>query len=73
MVHSIANASYGRFASLDRAQFHHKQFEKTFDSMAHSFVYWTQALLSRELLAPNVPCSSASPTPSRRTSPMASA
>lgn len=52
MVHSIANASYGRFASLDRAQFHHKQFEKTFDSMAHSFVYWTQALLSRELLAP---------------------
>lgn len=53
LVHSIANASYGRFASLDRAQFHHKQFAKTFDSMAHSFVYWTQALLSRELLAPD--------------------
>lgn len=52
-VHSIANASYGRFASLDRAQFHHKQFEKTFDSMAHSFVYWTQALLQRELLEPS--------------------
>jgi NAD(P)-dependent dehydrogenase (short-subunit alcohol dehydrogenase family) len=26
--------------------------QKTFDVMAHSFVYWTQALLRRDLLAP---------------------
>lgn len=51
-VHSLANASYGRFASLDRAQFHPRQFDKTFESMAHSFVYWTQHLLKAELLAP---------------------
>ncbi len=52
LVHSLANASYGRFASGDRAQFHPKQFNKTFESMAHSFVYWTQELLAADLLAP---------------------
>lgn len=53
MVHSLANASYGRFTSGDSAQFHPKQFNKTFESMAHSFVYWTQALLAADLLAPH--------------------
>jgi len=51
MVHSLANASYGRFASGDRAQFHPKQFNKTFQAMAHSFVHWTQGLLEHDLLA----------------------
>jgi len=52
VVHSLANASYGRFTSGDRAQFHPKQFDKTFESMAHSFVYWTQSLLAADMLAP---------------------
>lgn len=53
MVHSIANASVGLLASgPERAWIHPKQIGKTFDSMAHSFVYWTQALLRRQLLAP---------------------
>ena len=50
-VHAIADASYGLFASGDERQFHHKQFAKTFDRMAHSFVYWVQNLLANDLLA----------------------
>jgi NAD(P)-dependent dehydrogenase (short-subunit alcohol dehydrogenase family) len=53
VVHSIANASVGMLASgPESAWIHPKQISKTFDSMAHSFVYWTQAVLRRELLAP---------------------
>jgi NAD(P)-dependent dehydrogenase (short-subunit alcohol dehydrogenase family) len=53
MVHSIANASVGLLASGPESDWiHPKQIGKTFDSMAHSFVYWTQALLRRQLLAP---------------------
>lgn len=53
MVHSIANASVGLLASGDEAAWiHPKQVAKTFDSMAHSFVYWTQALLRRDMLGP---------------------
>jgi len=52
-VHSLANASIGRFVSGDADQFVHRQFEKTFESMAHSFVYWTQQLVQRDLLAPD--------------------
>jgi NAD(P)-dependent dehydrogenase (short-subunit alcohol dehydrogenase family) len=53
IVHSIANASVGRLASGDPAAWiHPKQIQKTFDSMAHSFVYWTQAMLRRDLLGP---------------------
>lgn len=51
-VHSIANASIGRLASGDAAQLHPKQFQKTLDAMASSFVYWVQELLARDLLAP---------------------
>jgi NAD(P)-dependent dehydrogenase (short-subunit alcohol dehydrogenase family) len=51
-VHSIANASLGRLSSGEKDQLVPRQIQKTFDSMAHSFVYWTQALLSRDLLAP---------------------
>lgn len=51
-VHSLANASLGRLASGDDEQLTPQHFQKTFDSMAHSFVYWVQALLARDLLAP---------------------
>ena len=51
-VHSIANASLGLLASGDSATIAPRQLHKTFDSMAHSFVYWTQQLLARDLLAP---------------------
>ena len=51
MVHSIANASVGYLASGD-SWIHPKQIDKTFNSMAHSFVFWIQELLRRELLAP---------------------
>jgi NAD(P)-dependent dehydrogenase (short-subunit alcohol dehydrogenase family) len=51
-VHSIANASLGRLASGERDQLAPRQVQKTFDSMAHSFVYWTQELRARDLLAP---------------------
>ncbi len=71
-VHSIANASVGRFVperggprdgspkvapdeDRDTALYRvlaPKHFQKTFDSMAHSFVWWAQALVERDLLAP---------------------
>ena len=51
-VHSIANASLGRLASGEKDQVVARQIHKTFDSMAHSFLYWTQELLARDLLAP---------------------
>lgn len=54
-VHSIANASVGRL--LPGGEGIHRQlkprnFQKTFDSMAHSFAWWAQALVERDLLAP---------------------
>lgn len=52
VVHCIANASVGRFVSLDGSHFVPRQVEKTFDSMAHSFLYWVQELLAQEVLAP---------------------
>ena len=50
-VHSIANASVGRLASGADDQLRVRQFHKTFDSMAHSFVWWVQEMLARDLLA----------------------
>jgi NAD(P)-dependent dehydrogenase (short-subunit alcohol dehydrogenase family) len=52
-VHSLANASLGRLASGAADQFVPRQIQKTFDAMAHSFVYWIQELLARDLLAPS--------------------
>lgn len=52
-VHAIANASVGLLAADQEKRLRPRQFEKTFESMAHSFVYWTQELLARDLLAPN--------------------
>ncbi len=50
-VHSIADASYGRFSSCSEDQLHPKQIEKTFDRMAHSFIYWVQEMRARDVLA----------------------
>jgi NAD(P)-dependent dehydrogenase (short-subunit alcohol dehydrogenase family) len=50
-VHSLANASLGHF-SVGGDILSPRQIQKTFDSMAHSFVYWTRALVERDLLAP---------------------
>jgi NAD(P)-dependent dehydrogenase (short-subunit alcohol dehydrogenase family) len=52
-VHSLANASLGRLVSGERDWMGPKQVDKTFNSMANSFVYWTQELVRRDLLAPN--------------------
>jgi 3-oxoacyl-[acyl-carrier protein] reductase len=50
-VHSIANASIGHLVT-GGPLLHPKQVLKTFDSMAHSFVYWARELVQRDLLAP---------------------
>jgi len=52
-VHAIANASVGRLTSAGDDKLDVRRIEKTFNSMAHSFVYWVQALLAFDLLAPN--------------------
>lgn len=59
-VHSIANASIGYLAEVPPARpgetptlLHPKQIDKTFQSMAHSFVYWVRELHARRLLAPS--------------------
>lgn len=52
-VHSIASASVGRFVDPAGEDLAPRQIEKTFDAMAHSFVYWAQALFRRGLLAPS--------------------
>ena len=52
-VHAIANASVGRLTSDGEDKLDARRIEKTFNSMAHSFVYWVQALLAFDLLAPN--------------------
>jgi NAD(P)-dependent dehydrogenase (short-subunit alcohol dehydrogenase family) len=51
-VHSLASGSVGRLASGGKDQLHPRQLERTFHAMAHSFVYWAQALMARDLLAP---------------------
>jgi NAD(P)-dependent dehydrogenase (short-subunit alcohol dehydrogenase family) len=52
-VHSIASASLGRFVSGGADQLSPRQVQKTFDAMAHSFVYWAQALVALDLLGPS--------------------
>lgn len=52
-VHSIASASVGKLAVGPGQPLHPRQIVKSFDAMAHSFIYWTQALLQRDLLADN--------------------
>lgn len=50
-VHAIANASVG-YLAVGEDRLHPKQVRKNFDGMAHSFVWWTQALLEADALAP---------------------
>lgn len=52
VVHSLANASVGRLVSGGPDQVNPRQVFKTFESMAHSFVFWTQELFKRKMLAP---------------------
>lgn len=52
MVHALSGASLGHFLSTRGDAFHPKQFEKTFNYIAHSFAYWAQALYEQGLLAP---------------------
>jgi enoyl-[acyl-carrier-protein] reductase (NADH) len=52
LVHSISGASLGHFLSTRNDAFHPRQFEKTFNYLAHSFAYWAQTLYERDLLAP---------------------
>jgi len=49
-VHSIACASVGQLAVGETL--HPRQVTKTFDAMAHSFVWWARGLYQRGLLAP---------------------
>lgn len=52
-VHAIANASVARLVTGEGpAPAHPKQVQKTFEAMAHSFVWWGQALHELDLLAP---------------------
>jgi NAD(P)-dependent dehydrogenase (short-subunit alcohol dehydrogenase family) len=52
MVHALSGASIGHFLATDGDAFHPKQFEKTFNYLAHSFAYWVQELHRRDLLTP---------------------
>jgi NAD(P)-dependent dehydrogenase (short-subunit alcohol dehydrogenase family) len=52
-VHSLASASMGHLAAGPGPRVAQRQVEKTFDVMAHSFLYWTQALVEGGLLAPS--------------------
>lgn len=50
-VHSIANASLGKLA-VGESPIDASRIEKTFVSMAHSFVYWARELHHQDMLAP---------------------
>lgn len=51
-VHAIASASVGRLV-IDDDPLAPRQLQSTFDRMAHSFVWWTQALRDQGLLDPD--------------------
>jgi NAD(P)-dependent dehydrogenase (short-subunit alcohol dehydrogenase family) len=52
VVHALSGASLGHFLAGREDTFQPRQFDKTFNYLAHSFAYWVQALHQRELLAP---------------------
>jgi NAD(P)-dependent dehydrogenase (short-subunit alcohol dehydrogenase family) len=52
VVHSLSGASLGHFLATRNDPFHPRQFEKTFNYLAHSFAYWAQTLHAQDLLAP---------------------
>ncbi|MCB9762315.1 MAG: SDR family oxidoreductase [Alphaproteobacteria bacterium] len=52
LIHACADASIGLVASEDpRAQLHPRQILKTFEVMAHSFLFWGQAVVTGGLMA----------------------
>lgn len=51
-VHSLASASLGDLAAPGEHRLSARQIHKTFDVMAHSFLFWARALLDQEVLAP---------------------
>lgn len=51
-VHSLSGASIGHFLKDREDAFTPRKVEKTFNYLAHSFVYWAQELHARDLLAP---------------------
>jgi NAD(P)-dependent dehydrogenase (short-subunit alcohol dehydrogenase family) len=53
VVHALSGASLGHFLTPHGEALHPRQFEKTFNYLAHSFVYWTRALFEQDLLAPS--------------------
>src|SRR5262245_31136321 len=53
LVHSLSGASLGHFLPNRGDAFHPKQFEKTFNCMAHSFAYWARTLYEQDMLADN--------------------
>lgn len=52
VVHSLSGASLGHFLPTRGDAFTPRQFEKTFNYLAHSFAHWARALHERDLLAP---------------------
>lgn len=52
LVHCITGASIGYFLPIRGKAFTPRQFERTFNYLAHSFAYWAQALHELDLLAP---------------------
>lgn len=53
MVHCCADASAGYVVHPDpRRQLHPRQILKTFEVMAHSFLFWGQALVQEDLMEP---------------------
>lgn len=52
-VHALSGASLGHFLDTHGDGFLPRQFEKTFDYLAHSFAYWGRLLHEMNLLAPN--------------------
>lgn len=52
LVHSLASASLGDLAAPGEGRLSPAQIRKTYEVMAHSFLWWTRALLDADALAP---------------------
>jgi NAD(P)-dependent dehydrogenase (short-subunit alcohol dehydrogenase family) len=52
LVHSLSGAAIGHFLTNRADAFRPRQVERTFNYLAHSFVYWARTLHELDLLAP---------------------
>lgn len=52
-VHAIASSSLGPLARGDGRRMTPDRVHRSFESMAHSFLWWVQALYDRDILAPS--------------------